>query len=64
MAKACAGSPSVPKTEAGTWPWTRMTYNVPSGAHTFEWTYSKDISISVGLDSVAIDDVELTNGSP
>jgi hypothetical protein len=50
--------------QAGTWPWTQMSYNVPAGAHTFEWTYEKDISVSVGLDSVAIDDVELTNGAP
>jgi hypothetical protein len=37
---------------------------VPAGVHTFEWRYTKDAIISVGLDRVWVDDITLTGGVP
>ena len=48
----------------GTWAWTQEVYNIAAGAHTFVWTYSKDVTISSGSDTVWVDFVEVTNGSP
>ncbi len=35
--------------------WTRAAYWVTAGNHTFKWEYSKDVSISTGLDAAFID---------
>lgn len=37
---------------------------VPAGMHTFEWRYTKDGVVSVGLDRVWIDDLALVGGVP
>jgi len=37
---------------------------VAAGAHTFEWQYTKDGSISSGADTVWIDDLQMVNGVP
>jgi len=48
-------------TELGSWSgtqaWAEMTYPVSSGAHTFKWTYSKDVSQASGSDCAWIDDI-------
>jgi len=42
--------------------WAQATFNVGAGAHTFEWRYDKDSSLSSNSDTVWIDDVLATNG--
>jgi hypothetical protein len=37
--------------------WARSSYPVTAGTHTFTWTYSKDGSVSSGLDAAWIDDI-------
>jgi hypothetical protein len=37
---------------------------VPAGMHSFEWRYTKDGIVSVGLDRVWVDDIMLTGGVP
>ena len=37
---------------------------VTAGVHTFEWRYSKDGIVSVGLDSVWVDDITMIPGVP
>jgi len=37
--------------------WTEVSFNVTAGAKTFEWTYSKDGSVSEGSDAAWIDDI-------
>ncbi len=37
---------------------------VPAGAHTFEWRYDKDGVVSVGQDTVWVDNITLTGGVP
>ena len=47
--------------EKGTWSgeedWAEVSFPVVKGIRTFEWTYSKDSSISEGDDSAWIDDI-------
>jgi hypothetical protein len=40
----------------------RFQYPVAAGAHTLEWRYTKDSSVSSGTDTVTIDDVDLVGG--
>lgn len=40
---------------AGEIPWTYTEYSVAAGNHTFKWEYSKDFSVSTGLDAVWVD---------
>ncbi len=40
------------------------SYNVAAGAHTLEWRYSKDGSVSSGSDRVWVDDIVITGGVP
>ncbi len=48
-------------TEKGKWSgeedWTEVSFPVTAGTRTFEWTYSKDGSVSEGDDTVWIDDI-------
>jgi hypothetical protein len=39
--------------------WTVVTVPVTPGAHTYKWSYTKDVSNAVGLDSAWIDSVVL-----
>jgi hypothetical protein len=39
-------------------------YDVASGAHTFEWRYTKDFSVNTGADAVWIDDITAEGGAP
>lgn len=39
--------------------WTRYSYPVSDGTHTFEWRYTKDNQNSVGLDAAFIDNVNI-----
>ena len=39
--------------------WAEVSFPVTAGTHTFEWTYSKDGSVSQGEDTVWIDDIVL-----
>jgi hypothetical protein len=41
----------------GTTAWTQASAAVSAGAHTLEWRYTKDGSVSSGSDAVWIDDV-------
>jgi hypothetical protein len=47
--------------EKGSWSgeedWAEVSFTVDEGMRTFEWTYSKDASISEGNDSAWIDDI-------
>jgi hypothetical protein len=36
-------------------PWTRASFAVPAGTHTFKWIYQKDMAGSSGSDQVGID---------
>ena len=49
---------------SGNWGWTAELFTLTPGQHTFEWTYDKDASVSVGADSFWIDDVFAPAGSP
>ena len=51
---------AVAGTWSGTTAWTEFTALLEPGAHTIEWRYSKDSSLSVGDDKVWIDDVTIT----
>lgn len=42
---------------SGTNDWEQVSYSVTAGTRTFEWTYSKDGSISTGSDTAWIDDI-------
>ena len=44
---------------SGTLPWTRASYPVNQGVHTYKWTYQKDISVSGGEDCCWIDFVSM-----
>ena len=44
---------------SGTIGWTQYTTAISAGAHTIEWRYDKDGSVSSGADTVWIDDVQL-----
>ncbi len=52
---------SIDGTEMGTWSgnqgWAQISYPVASGSRTFEWKYTKDVSVSSGNDCAWIDDV-------
>ena len=48
---------------SGTWQWELFTFTVPSGQHTLEWAYSKDGSLSSGMDAVAVDDIVASGGA-
>jgi Pro-kumamolisin, activation domain len=39
--------------------WANYSFPLTAGSHTLEWTYSKDATISMGLDAAFLDDVEL-----
>ena len=45
--------------EQGKWsgevPWSKITYNVSAGSHTFTWRYSKDVTIASGSDKAWVD---------
>lgn len=47
---------------SGTTTWTQATYPVSAGSHQMTWTYSKDVSISSGSDSVWVDEITAVNG--
>jgi hypothetical protein len=49
---------------AGQLPPAQHMQNVPAGVHTFEWRYTKDGIVSVGLDRVWVDDITLVGGVP
>lgn len=44
-------------TMTGSVAWTKKTLDVPAGAHTMRWTYTKDTSVSMGYDAVWLDQV-------
>jgi hypothetical protein len=44
--------------------WTTGTFAVTSGTHTFEWQYTKDVSVSSGDDGFFIDDIILFENLP
>jgi hypothetical protein len=48
----------------GNWGWQQRVTNVGAGVHSFKWTYQKDVSISVGADSIWVDDIEAIGGAP
>lgn len=41
---------------SGLVPWSKQSYPVTQGTHTFTWTYTKDQSVNYGQDCVWIDD--------
>jgi len=43
----------------GETPWSKSHYYIPAGNHLFQWTYSKDFSLSYGQDAAWIDFVTL-----
>jgi hypothetical protein len=38
--------------------WSLATFPLAAGAHALEWRYSKDVSISTGLDRAFVDDID------
>ena len=44
--------------------WANYAFPLAAGAHTLEWSYVKDPTISSGLDAAFLDDVDLPLGSP
>jgi hypothetical protein len=48
----------------GEYDWESVSYDIPAGAHTVAWEYSKDIDTSAGLDSAWIDKVEIISATP
>ena len=44
---------------SGTVGWTEASYPLAAGAHTIEWRYTKDSSISSGDDAAWVDDIDL-----
>jgi hypothetical protein len=40
--------------------WQQLTFAIPSGVHTLNWTYAKDLSVSVGQDAGWLDEVSFT----
>jgi hypothetical protein len=44
--------------------WAQFSYPVTAGEHTFQWTYSKDGSVSRGSDAAWIDDIEFPTNLP
>ncbi|MHC4175639.1 MAG: hypothetical protein ACYST5_22235, partial [Planctomycetota bacterium] len=42
---------------AGKVDWAELSFPVKAGTRTFEWTYSKNGSVSVGMDTAWIDDI-------
>jgi hypothetical protein len=42
----------------GNVPWTMASFPLTAGSHTIEWRYSKDGSISTGLDRAFVDDID------
>ncbi|MCB1689558.1 MAG: M36 family metallopeptidase [Halioglobus sp.] len=54
-----AGHPGVPAI-SGEVDWTQVSVPVPAGTHTFRWTYSKNESVSDGLDAGWVDEVSFT----
>ncbi len=50
---------SIDGSVVGTWSgdiaWTNVSFPVTGGAHTFTWSYSKDVSYQIGADAVWID---------
>lgn len=49
---------------SGTWGWQEDTFEIPAGTHNVRWSYTKDISQSLGQDTVLIDDVLIEGGNP
>lgn len=49
--------------ESGAVGWSTATYSVTAGEHTFRWAYSKDYSVSDGLDAAYVDNISLSNVS-
>jgi hypothetical protein len=43
--------------------WANYTFPLTAGAHTLQWTYAKDETITLGVDSAFLDDVDLPIGS-
>jgi hypothetical protein len=43
--------------------WTDVSFPVTAGAHTLEWRYDKDGSVSTGADNVWVDDIR-SDGAP
>lgn len=43
--------------------WLPSSFPVPAGNHVLRWVYTKDYSVSEGLDAVFIDNIRLTNAS-
>lgn len=43
--------------------WQQKTVCIPAGVHTLEWTYSKDGSVSEGLDAAWVDEVTFAPGN-
>ena len=50
--------------KAGSWSWTETVFNLNAGLHTIEWRYEKDVSVSVGADTVYIDYITIIGGAP
>ena len=49
-------------TRSGNWGWTYASYPVTPGIHTFQWTYTKDSSVSTGLDTAVVDYIVAVGG--
>lgn len=47
----------------GTIAWTQYTYTLSPGIHTLRWQYSKDSSVSTGVDTAYLDDILILNNA-
>ncbi len=43
--------------------WTDRSFSIPAGPHRLRWVYSKDQSMSDGLDAAFVDNIKVTNVS-
>lgn len=48
---------------SGTQDWAQMTYSLGEGTHVLRWKYSKDGSVSSGLDAAWVDDISYISAS-
>ncbi len=48
---------------SGTWDWEQVSFPVRAGTRTFEWTYSKDGSVSSDWDTAWVDDIVFPIGA-
>src|SRR5205807_5563602 len=44
--------------------WEQVSYEIPTGQHTFRWIYSKDATVSQGADAGWVDQISILQQQP